>query len=157
PWSLACGPPTRHLAVSLRGGRDRRVTSPYALRDRRPRRRIMQVRGQRGTVLSVTLLGPFQVTWEDRPVTFATRAARALLAYRAVEAERAHPRERLAALLWPEAARGGAAANLRQTLARILRALPGPPAPPVLEVTRQALCFRPGAAAVDAARFEALV
>jgi DNA-binding SARP family transcriptional activator len=79
--------------------------------------------------LSLTLLGPFQATWDGRPIAFATGAARALLAYLAVEADRAHPREHLAALLWPEAAREGAATNLRQTLARVRRALPGPPAP----------------------------
>jgi predicted ATPase/DNA-binding SARP family transcriptional activator len=107
--------------------------------------------------LSLTLLGPFQVTWDDRPVAFATGAARALLAYLAVEADRAHPREHLAALLWPEAAREGAATNLRQTLARVRRALPPPPAPPALEVTRQDLRFRPEGAAVDVARFEELV
>ena len=52
-------------------------------------------RDRKGMGLSLMLLGPFQVTRDGRPVSFATGASRALLAYLAVEADRAHPREHL--------------------------------------------------------------
>jgi DNA-binding SARP family transcriptional activator len=51
--------------------------------------------------LSISLLGPFQVSLDARPATsFESNKARALLAYLAVEADRPHRRDVLAALLW---------------------------------------------------------
>ena len=52
--------------------------------------------------LSISLLGPFQVTLDGQPVTaFDSDKGRALLATLAVEADRPHRRESLATLFWP--------------------------------------------------------
>lgn len=58
----------------------------------------------------------------DRLVAFPTRKTLALLIYLAVEA-RLHPREHLAALLWPESNSERSYANLRNTLNRLQTAL----------------------------------
>ena len=53
--------------------------------------------------LSLSLLGPFQVTLDGDPViAFESDKVRALLAYLAVESDRPHRREKLVGLLWPE-------------------------------------------------------
>ena len=68
--------------------------------------------------LSVRLLGPFQVTLDERPVTgFTSDKVRALLAYLVAEADRPHRREALAGLLWPEWPERTARTNLRRALA----------------------------------------
>lgn len=74
--------------------------------------------------LILSFFGPFQVTLEGAPVTaFESDKVRALLAYLAVEADRPHRRESLAALLWPEQPEARALQNLRQALSRLRRAL----------------------------------
>src|SRR5262245_7574443 len=105
--------------------------------------------------LVLSFLGSFQVTWEARPLPFASTASRALLAYLAIEAERPQPREQLAALLWPEQSQAAAYTNLRQTLARLRKALPDSPA--VLLVSPQTLQFNRAAATLDVADFEELL
>jgi DNA-binding SARP family transcriptional activator len=53
--------------------------------------------------LSIHLFGSLRVILNGEAVTgFESQKARALLAYLAVEADRAHPREKLAGMLWPE-------------------------------------------------------
>ena len=53
--------------------------------------------------LSLSLLGPFQVTLDREPVTsLESNKVRALLAYLAVEADRPHRRQSLVGLLWPD-------------------------------------------------------
>src|ERR687893_492034 len=108
-------------------------------------------------LLVLSLLGPMEVTWADRPVAFATTAARALVAYLALEGERPHPREQLAALLWPEQPQATAYNNLRQTVSRVRKALPDPAELTVLEITSQTIRFRRDAGTIDVTRFEALV
>ena len=72
------------------------------------------------TRLALSLLGPFQARVGDRAVVhFATDKARALLAYLAVEGDRPHRRDTLAALLWPEWDDAGARSNLRLALHRL--------------------------------------
>ena len=64
--------------------------------------------------LAIFLFGPFQVTLDGAPVTdFKTNKGQALLAYLAVEADRAHERESLTGLLWPEQPEEAARVNLR--------------------------------------------
>ena len=67
------------------------------------------------TGLSLALLGPPVVTRDGAPVSFDTRKATAVLALLAV-ADRELSRERLAALLWPDADAVRARASLRRTL-----------------------------------------
>jgi predicted ATPase/DNA-binding SARP family transcriptional activator/Tfp pilus assembly protein PilF len=95
------------------------------------------------TRLSLSLLGPFQVTLDGEPVTdFATDKARALLAYLAVEADHPHRREVLAGLLWPDESEHKARQNLRQALSHLRQAIGDEDkATPFLLVSRQTIQF----------------
>ena len=76
--------------------------------------------------LQLTLLGGFQARLPDgRPVVFARKKAQALLAYLALQPDRAHPREKLAALLWGDVPGERARHSLRQALLALRRALSG--------------------------------
>jgi DNA-binding SARP family transcriptional activator/predicted ATPase len=95
--------------------------------------------------LSLSLLGPFQVTLDGQPVTgFKSNKVRALLAYLAVEAERPHRREVLAGLLWPDWPDRDALSNLRYALSNLRRVIGDRQAePPFLLITRDTLQFNP--------------
>ena len=74
--------------------------------------------------LSISLLGPFQVSLDNRPVTgFDSNKVRALLAYLAVEADRPHQRDALAALLWSERPNRAARNSLRHALSNLRTAI----------------------------------
>jgi DNA-binding SARP family transcriptional activator len=99
--------------------------------------------------LSLSLLGPFQVTLDGEPVTdFKSNKVRALLAYLAMEADRPHRREVLAGLLWPNWPDRDALSNLRYALSNLRRVI-GDRAraggrdaePPFLLITRDTLQF----------------
>jgi DNA-binding SARP family transcriptional activator/predicted ATPase len=93
--------------------------------------------------LSLSLLGPFQVTLAEEPVTsFEADKVRALLAYLAVEADRPHRRDSLVGLLWPDCLDRTARTNLRNALA-ILRKTIGDrnATPPFLLITRETIQF----------------
>src|SRR3954469_2332539 len=66
-------------------------------------------------MLRLTLFGPPTVEHDGRVLAFDTRKATALLALLAVEGQ-PQPRERLAALLWPEADPTRARSALRRTV-----------------------------------------
>src|SRR5881398_3513614 len=66
-------------------------------------------------MLRLTLLGPPAVTRDGRPLAFDTRKATALLAFLALEGK-PQPRDRLAALLWPDADPNRARSALRRTV-----------------------------------------
>jgi DNA-binding SARP family transcriptional activator len=93
--------------------------------------------------LAVSLLGTFQVVLHGKPVTaFETDKARGLLAYLMVEADRPHPRERLAGMLWPDSSEEAAHNSLRQALHNLRRALGEPdPAAPFLLLTPGSVQF----------------
>lgn len=93
--------------------------------------------------LSLSLLGPFQVTLDGRPIAdFKSNKVRALLAYLAAEADQPHPREVLAGLLWPDWPDRDALSNLRYTLSGLRRAIGDRSAdPPLLLITRDAVQF----------------
>ncbi len=74
-------------------------------------------------MLKIQLLGRFAVSVDGRPVDLHLRAAQSLLAYLALSAGRAHRREQLAGLLWPDADEASAKGNLRHTLWRLRKAL----------------------------------
>ena len=103
--------------------------------------------------LSLWLLGSFRAALDGEPVaSFATDKAQALLAYLAVEADRAHRRDALAELLWSESSRENARRSLRQALYQLRQALGDRVAPkdsptgeenpsPFLHVDRHAIQF----------------
>src|SRR5512146_731574 len=73
--------------------------------------------------LSVSLLGGFSVTLDGKPITsFESNKTRALLAYLATETNRAHSRDQLAALLWPELPDQSARNNGRYALSNLRKA-----------------------------------
>jgi predicted ATPase/DNA-binding SARP family transcriptional activator len=73
--------------------------------------------------LSLILFGDFQATVGSQRVVLPLKKAQALLAYLALTPGRRQPRERLAALLWGDAAEDQARNSLRQTLFTIRTAL----------------------------------
>lgn len=93
--------------------------------------------------LSLSLLGPFQAILDGEPATgFESNKVRALLAYLAVEADRPHPRETLAGLLWSDYPDRSALNNLRSALANLRRAIGDRQAePPFLLITRDTIQF----------------
>ena len=95
--------------------------------------------------LSVSLLGSFEVTFDDEPVTaFESNKVRALLAYLIVEADRPHSREQLAGLLWPERPERSARGNLRSSLNRLRTTIHDRETePPFLSISRETIQFDP--------------
>jgi DNA-binding SARP family transcriptional activator len=93
--------------------------------------------------LSLSLLGPFQVTLDGQPVAgVKSNKVRALLAYLAVEADRMHHREVLAGLLWPDWPDRDALGNLRYALSNLRKVIGDRTAePPFLLITRDTLQF----------------
>jgi DNA-binding SARP family transcriptional activator len=76
------------------------------------------------THLALSLLGGFQAALDGRPLMrFKSNKVRALLAYLAVEADRPHRREALAAMFWPERSDSEALSNLRYSLASLRKTL----------------------------------
>jgi len=104
--------------------------------------------------LSLTLLGGFQARLELGPaLALPTRKAQALLAYLALPPGQAHPRDKLAALLWGGIREESARASLRQALFSIRKAL-GDGERDVLRQEGDALSLVPGAIEVDAVLFQ---
>lgn len=103
--------------------------------------------------LSLTLLGGFQGRLDAGPsVALPTRKAQALLAYLALPPGQAHPRDKLAALLWGGIREESARASLRQALFSIRRAL-GDAAASVLRQEGESLALDTAASDVDAMHF----
>ena len=109
--------------------------------------------------LSISLLGSFQATLDDQPVTsFGTNKTRALLVYLAIEANRPHRRDALAGLLWAEDPQPRARQSLRQALSHLRQTLGDPEhAVPFLLISRETVQFNPDADHhLDVAEFTAL-
>ena len=112
------------------------------------------------THLSLALLGPIQVTLAGQPITpFKYDKVGALLVYLAVEAERAHEREALMGLFWPDLPEEAARNNLRQALVKLRDAIGDRTAdPPFLLTSRAMLQFdRASDHQLDVAVFTALL
>jgi len=108
--------------------------------------------------LSLSFLGGCAVALDGAPAPrFAREKARALLAYLALESDRAHARSELAALFWPEQGEESARTNLRQTLAALRDALGDEAASAWLETTHETIRFLPSAdVMLDVAAFRRL-
>ncbi len=93
--------------------------------------------------LAIHLTGQFLVTLDGKAVKgFSTNKARALLAYLAVESDRAHHRQALAGLLWPEDPERLALTSLRSALANLRRVLSDRDTEqPFLLISRQTIQF----------------
>src|SRR5438105_14754464 len=85
---------------------------------------VPPVSGAPNACWRIALLGGLSAERVGHVVThFETRKAGALLAYLAFYADRGHPREVLAELLWPDEDPDATRARLRQALAALRRAL----------------------------------
>jgi DNA-binding SARP family transcriptional activator len=73
-------------------------------------------------MLSIKLLGPPEVSVEERPLRFGTKKSLALLSYLAAEGGR-HSRRGLAELLWPQSDERHARTDLRSALAKLRKTL----------------------------------
>ncbi|HSF83597.1 MAG TPA: AAA family ATPase, partial [Anaerolineales bacterium] len=95
--------------------------------------------------LELKLMGAFSASIDGAPATsFESNKVRALLAYLAVESHRQHPREALAALLWPDWPDSAARSNLRYALADLRKVIGDRQAePPFLLISRESLQFNP--------------
>jgi predicted ATPase/DNA-binding SARP family transcriptional activator len=110
--------------------------------------------------LSLGVLGSVHIMLNGQRVTgFVYTKALALLAYLAVEADRAHRRETLAELLWPDQPEQAGRDTLRQVLAKLRHTLNDQLAErPFLLVTRHTLQFnRASDYDLDMERFVALL
>src|SRR5438477_8688392 len=104
--------------------------------------------------LKLTLLGGFRARLDPgSSLVLPTRKAQALLAYLALPLGRAHPREKLAALLWGGIREPSARASLRQALFSIRRTLAG--AERTLRQEGATIALDVATVDVDAAAFEA--
>ncbi len=109
--------------------------------------------------LTLTLFGPFEARYNDTIIPeFTVEKIIALFAYLALEPGKAHRRETLAALLWPDYPNETALRNLRQSVYRLRQILEtyNPALPDALFTqTRQTLTLHPDALILDTAQFTA--
>src|SRR6185436_90595 len=90
--------------------------------------------------LTLTFLGSFQASIDGAPLRVQSTRLQALLAYLALESARAHTREALAALFWPDEPDQVAKQNLRQALYQ-LRQLLGDQTELFVLITRDTVQF----------------
>jgi len=109
--------------------------------------------------LSLRMLGGFELNSDAETCKLAYEKGRALLAYLAAEPGRAHSRESLAAMFWPDMIREAALTNFRQVLHDLRHTLnaAGLVIPP-LQVGREIIRLDPSSdLVIDAAEFFAPV
>ena len=100
------------------------------------------------------LLGGFEARLASGALlNLPTRKAQALLAYLGSRPDQAHPREKLAALLWGQTTDQQARDSLRHALAALRKAL-GEAVPRVLRTDGQALSLEPASVETDVVTFE---
>ena len=75
-------------------------------------------------MLTVRLLGTFDVRHEGKTITITSRPAQSLFAYLILNAGASHRREKLAGMLWPDSLEETARDNLRHALWRMRKAFP---------------------------------
>src|SRR4029453_16347360 len=99
--------------------------------------------------LTLTLLGGFRAHLDPgAPLAFPTRKAQALLAYLAMPPGVAHPRDKLASLLWGNTMETTARTSLRQTLYSLRRSLGRADGKP-LHADGNMVSLDPGAVTLD--------
>ena len=102
--------------------------------------------------LSLTLFGGFRARLDpDQALVIAIKKSQALLAYLALPLGQAHPRDKLAALLWGDMQEAQARAGLRQTLYTLRKVL-GDPEP--LRLVGETVALEPALVAADVRAFE---
>ena len=105
-------------------------------------------------VLRLVLFGGLRASFgQGQPVTLPTRKAQALLAYLASPPGRAHPRDKLASLLWGDSREREARTSLRQALYAIRRTLASIE-PPIVRLADSAVSLEPDTVDVDVVTFE---
>jgi DNA-binding SARP family transcriptional activator len=105
--------------------------------------------------LEVQFLGGFSVQLNSQPLrSFRSAKTRGLLAYLAVQPDREHSRDSLAALLWGDSTDQAAKTNLRIEISNLKKILADHPA---LEISRASVCFHSALAALDVHRFQEVV
>jgi predicted ATPase len=110
-----------------------------------------------GGTWHVELLGQVRAVRGDLVVTqFGSRKVTALLARLALAPQRAHAREELIDLLWPDADLDTGRNRLRQALATLRRLIEPPGAGDVLLADRQHVRLQAGSMSCDALQFETL-
>src|SRR5262245_46434648 len=103
---------------------------------------------------SLTLLGGFEARLDDgSSLGLPTHKYKALLAYLAVPADQAHPRDKLVALLWGSLPREQGRAALRQALWALRKALDRG-APQALSLEDDAVALKSSVVHVDVIDFE---
>jgi predicted ATPase/DNA-binding SARP family transcriptional activator len=110
-------------------------------------------------MLALSLLGPFAVHLEERPLSQLTaQKAQALLIYLAVEGRQAHSRDSLMTLLWPDYPQKSAQQSLRQTLFLLRKAIESSDTnTPTILSDRLTVSLNPDAnLALDVTQFEQL-
>jgi DNA-binding SARP family transcriptional activator/tetratricopeptide (TPR) repeat protein len=109
------------------------------------------------TRLTLRLFGGFHaLLGAEVPLPLTARKAQALLAYLAVRPGQAHPRDKLATLLWPDTSDDQARQSLRVALVALRRALPVTE-PPILIAEAETLGLAASAVDVDVVAFERCV
>ena len=107
--------------------------------------------------LELRLLGGFEARLQAGPAfDLPTRKARFLLSFLALPPGQAHPREKLASMLWSDRSDAQAQHSLRQSLSSLRKALAAAESQPLL-ADRRTVSLDPAAVAVDAVRFEDLL
>src|SRR5262245_58687964 len=106
--------------------------------------------------LQLKLLGGFEVRLTPGPVVeIVAKKTRALLAYLAMPAGRAHSRDKLGGLLWGDRGDKQARDSLRQALSELGRSLGSLNPSPLIKV-RDTIALDVGGVEVDAMEFERL-
>jgi DNA-binding SARP family transcriptional activator len=95
--------------------------------------------GISGTPLRLRMLGTFEIECAGESVSLPTRKAGALLAVLAIDDERSHTRDRIAALLWSDSGPEQARQSLRQSLFMIRRSCAAVPDPVYTEGDRMGI------------------
>lgn len=108
-------------------------------------------------MLEVRLLGRFDVKRNKKSINISSRPAQSLFAYLILNAGKAHRREKLAGLLWPDSLEETARENLRHALWRARKALQSASAASYLQANDLTIAFDSSADYwLDAAALEKL-